>query len=116
MPPHSPHRYSPASERNRAPLLAALMQRLPPSGDALELASGTGQHAAYFAAGLPAWRWFPTDVDPEALPSIAAWCEGLPSVAAPVHLDVMAPTWVGVPPKVDLVFNANMLHISPWST
>jgi Protein of unknown function (DUF938) len=116
MRPNSPHRYSPASERNRVPLLAELAQRLAPSGVALEIASGTGQHAAYFAPALPGWQWWPTDADPQALPSIAAWCAGLPSVAAPVHLDVMAARWAGVPAQVDLIFNANMLHISPWPT
>jgi Protein of unknown function (DUF938) len=109
-------RVSPAAERNRAPLLAELQRLLPAHGTALEIASGTGQHAAYFAAALPAWRWQPSDGDPRSSASISAWCEGLANVLAPLHLDVLADTWPGVPADVDALFCANLLHISPWST
>lgn len=109
-------RHSAPAERNRGPLLEQLQRLLPPAGLALEVAAGTGQHAAHFAAGLPGWRWLPTDFEREALPGIAAWCEGLPNVLAPLQLDVLAPAWPGVPAQVDLVFNANMIHISPWAT
>src|SRR6478735_12645189 len=67
---------SPAAERNRQPLLEVLRRVLPPSGRALEIASGTGQHAAWFARHLPGWTWQPTDADERALSSIAAWCFG----------------------------------------
>ena len=50
-------RHSPAAERNRAPILAELQRLLPRTGSMLEIASGTGQHAAHFAAALPGWRW-----------------------------------------------------------
>ena len=109
-------RHSPAAERNRVPLLAALQARLPARGLALEIASGTGQHAAYFAAALPGWRWQPTEADPTLAASIAAWCEGLTNVLEAIALDVAAPAWPGAPSPVDLVFCANLLHISPWST
>jgi len=109
-----PRNHSPAAERNRAPILAQLQRLLPAQGSALEIASGTGQHAAFFAAALPAWRWQPSDGDPRSAPSIAAWCEGLANVQAPLHLDVLAGSWPGVPAHVDAIFCANMLHISAW--
>jgi hypothetical protein len=108
--------HSPAAERNQGPLLAALQVLLPDQGTALEVASGTGQHAARFAAGLPGWRWQPTDAQAESLPSIAAWCEALKNVSPPVQLNVMATTWPHVPTQADAIFCANMLHIAPWPT
>jgi hypothetical protein len=110
-----PRRYSPAAERNRGPILAELQRVLPASGLLLEVASGTGQHAAFCSAGLPGWQWLPSDFEAEALPSISAWCEGLPRVLAPTTLDVLQPTWPGVPPQLDAIFCANMIHIAPWA-
>jgi hypothetical protein len=111
-----PRRHSPAAERNRAPIGAELLRRLPPQGLMLEIASGTGQHAAHFAAALPGWRWQPSDGDARSLPSIAAWCEGIANVLPPLHLDVLAAQWPGVPAAVDAIYCANLLHISPWAT
>ena len=108
--------HSPAAERNRGPILAELQRLLPPSGTMLEIAAGTGQHAAHFAAAMPAWQWWPSDGDARSLPSIRSWCEGLANVQAALPLDVLAADWPGVPPQVDAIFNANMLHISPWAT
>ena len=108
--------HSPAAERNRAPILAELLRLLPAQGLALEIASGTGQHAAHFAAALPGWQWQPSDGDARSLASIAAWCEGLANVRPPLPLDVLAPHWPGVPATVDAIFCANMIHISPWAT
>ena len=109
-------RHSPAAERNRAPILAALRQLLPARGVALEIASGTGQHAAHFAAGLPGWQWQPSDAEPGAGESIRSWCEGIANVRAPLPLDVMQQPWFGVPETVDAIFCANLLHIAPWPT
>jgi Protein of unknown function (DUF938) len=108
--------HSPAAERNQGPILAALQTLLPDQGTALEIASGSGQHAAHFAAGLPGWQWQPTDAQAESLPSIAAWCAGLKNVHSPVPLNVMAPGWPDVPTSADAIFCANMLHIAPWPT
>jgi hypothetical protein len=108
-------RHSPAAERNGPPLLAALQRLLPPTGLMLEIASGSGQHAAFLSAGLPGWQWQPSDVDGAALPSIAAWCEGLDRVRPPITLDVLEATWPGVPAQVDAVYCANMIHIAPWA-
>jgi cyclopropane fatty-acyl-phospholipid synthase-like methyltransferase len=108
--------HSPAAERNRVPIGAELQRLLPEQGLALEIASGTGQHAAYFATALSGWTWLPTDLDPGALASIDAWCTGLPNVRPAQPLDVLVTPWAGVPPQVDAIFSANMLHIAPWAT
>ena len=112
-----PH-FSPAADRNKQHILDALREVLPPQGRALEIASGTGQHVAWFAAGLPQWTWQPTDAMPEALGSIASWVaeQGLPNVRPPLVLDVMAPEWLPGGQQFDLIYCANMLHISPWPT
>ena len=112
--------HSPAAERNQQPILQALRQLLPARGVALEIASGTGQHVAFFAAQLPGWQWQPTDADQQSFASIAAWCAraGVHNVRAPLRMDVMAPHWPseGGPfsSRFDAIFCANMLHISPW--
>lgn len=108
--------HSAAAERNRGPILAALqlVLQLPPVGRALEIASGTGQHAAHFAAALPHWDWQPSDADPALRGSIDAWCTGRPNVRPALALDVTVDDWTGAPTDVDLVFCANLVHIAPW--
>ena len=108
-------RHSAAAERNQAPILAELLRLLPAQGWMLEIASGTGQHAAHFAPALAGWQWQPSDGDPDSRASISAWCQHLPQVLTPLHVDVMAPVWSGVPGSVDAIFCANMLHIAPWA-
>lgn len=110
-----PRQHSPAAERNRGPILAELQRLLPARGLALEIASGTGQHAAHLAGRLPGWRWLPTEAEPQALASIGAWCSGLANVLPPLPLDVRAAQWAGVPAQVDAIFCANLLHIAPWA-
>lgn len=114
--------HSPAAERNQAPILSVLATLLPPHGTALEIASGTGQHAAHFAAGLPGWRWQPTDLQATLFASIAGWAAqaGAANVLPPLRLDVMAPQWPSqgnpfAPQAFDLIYCANMLHIAPWA-
>lgn len=75
--------YSPAADRNREPILAALRPLLAEHGRALEIASGTGQHIAYFAAQLPGWHWQPTDLGDALFSAITERTQHLPSVAAP---------------------------------
>ena len=114
--------YSPAADRNKQPILDVLLQTLPARGTALEIASGTGQHVAWFAAALPQWTWQPSDADPQSLPAITAWTSeaGLTNVRPPLHLDVMAAQWPSQGPAFakpfDAIYCANMLHISPWAT
>jgi hypothetical protein len=121
-----------AAERNRQPILAVLRRVLPPSGRALEIASGGGQHVSWFARHLPAWTWQPTDFAAASLPSIAAWsvldagdvaespsanaAEGpLPNILPPLQLDVCAAEWPVVG-AFDAITCANMIHASPPTT
>lgn len=110
--------FSPAADRNKQPILDVLREILSASGNALEIASGTGQHVAWFAAALPQWTWQPTDAIPASMDSIAAYVaeRGLDNVCPPLVLDVMAPEWLPGDSKFDLIYCANMLHISPWAT
>lgn len=113
--------FSPAAERNKQPILERLQALLPAHGRALEIASGTGQHVAWFAAHLPGWVWQPSAPAPADFGSIAAWCEqaGVAHVRPPLRLDVLAPQWPaeGTPfaQPFDLVYCANLLHIAPWA-
>jgi SAM-dependent methyltransferase len=106
-------RHSPAAERNAPFIAAALQQHLPAHGRLLEVASGTGQHAAALSAALPGWHWQPSDLEAEALASITAWCEGLPQVAPPLRLDVLTPP-ASLTGPFDALYCANMVHIAPW--
>lgn len=118
--PETPLAHSAAAERNREPILACLRQLLGREGRALEVASGTGQHAAHFAAALPGWSWQPTDLASTHFGSIAAWAAsaGARNVATPLRLDVLQSPWPaeGAPfaTGFDLIYCANMLHIAPW--
>lgn len=107
-----PRRYAPATLRNRDPILAELRRLLPPRGLVLEVASGTGEHVAHFAAALPALDWQPTDLDPDNRASIAAWCDGLGNVRDPIAMDASA-SWPV--PAADAVLCINMIHIAPWA-
>lgn len=111
-------RLSPAAERNKRPILALLQQLLPVEAKVLEIAAGTGQHAAFFAAAMPHWRWQPTDAVADALPSIRAWAADVSTgnVLPPLGLDVLDTAWPVEPADFDGIYCANMLHISPWAT
>lgn len=106
--------HAPATSRNREPLAAVLDAELPAAGLVLEVASGSGEHAIYFARRYPALQWQPSDQSPDALASILAWRdeEGLGNLRAPVRLDAGAADWP--PVAADAVLCINMVHISPW--
>lgn len=111
-------RLSPAAERNKAPILGVLRQLLPEQARVLEIASGTGQHAAAFAAAMPGWTWQPTDLQADALPAIEAWVAetGATNVLPPLRLDVLDAAWpLDTAQPYDAVYCANMLHIAPWA-
>jgi SAM-dependent methyltransferase len=108
-------RSAPAAARNREPIHRVLHDHLPRPATVLEVASGTGEHAVWFSQAFPTVTWQPTDHDPEAISSIAAWRDtmGLPNVLPPLKLDVAANTWPVA--QADAVIAINMIHIAPWS-
>jgi len=109
-------RSAPAALRNREPIAEVLAEWLPTSGLVLEIASGSGEHAIYFAERFPALQWQPSDVHSEALASIDAWREasGLSNVRQAIAVDAASPSW---PTEgADAVLSINMVHISPWAS
>ncbi|MBE7416523.1 MAG: DUF938 domain-containing protein [Ideonella sp.] len=109
---HARRRHAPATLRNREPIARVLREQLPVSGKVLEVASGSGEHCAFFAGLFPGLVWQPTDPDPDALGSIAGWCAGLANVLPPLALDATAADWPVA--AADAVLCINMAHISPW--
>src|SRR5262249_52713537 len=114
--PVSEKRHAIAPDRNREPILAVLQEVLPPAGTVLEIGSGTGQHAVFYADKFPSIVWQPSDVDADALDSIAAWRgeAALPNLRPPIHLDARAEVWDTEP--VSAIVAINVVHISPWAT
>ena len=106
-------RHAPAAERNREPIAAVLTEELPTAGLVLEVASGTGEHAAHFARTFAALSWQPSDADADSRASIAAWRkeEPLANLLPPIELDASAPPWAVT--RADAVLCINMVHISP---
>ena len=85
----------------------------------LEVASGTGQHTAWFAAAFPRLTWQPSDPDERSHASIEAWIAhvGAANARPPLRLDAMAASWADLRFDVEIVamLNINMIHISPWA-
>jgi hypothetical protein len=116
-------RYAPATERNREPILAILRQVLPPTGTILEISSGTGEHGVFMAPQLAPRHWLPSDPNPDARSSIAAWQQSTPcdNIYSPIDLDASSSHWLvesGDLPNYDpivAVVNINMIHIAPRS-
>ena len=107
-------RTAPAALRNTEHLIAALAKRLNETGHVLEVASGTGQHAAAFAQAFPHLDWQPSDVDADQRTSITAWHRtvGLPNLSAPIEIDVARP-WPVAQKTVQAVLTINLLHLIP---
>jgi hypothetical protein len=109
-------RSAPAATRNRRPIADMLIEWLPRTGVVLEIASGTGEHAAFFANEFPDLEWQPSDLHPDALASIAAWREEtrLPNLRAPLVVDAASSDWPVS--RADAILSINMVHISPWTS
>jgi SAM-dependent methyltransferase len=104
-----------AADRNKEPIAEALAQVLPPAGLILEVASGTGQHAAFLAGRFPGCAFQPSDLDEGALASVAAWRAeaALPNLRPPIRLDAASEGWPIA--AADAVLCINMIHIAPWA-
>jgi len=107
-------RHAPATARNRDAIAAVLRDVLPESGTVLEVASGSGEHAIFFAGLFPRLTWIPSDPDPAAIASIRAWAAeaALPNLRPPLTLDAATPAWPLA--AADATLCINMVHISPW--
>lgn len=108
--------FSAAADRNKQPILTALELFLPANAQVLEIASGSGQHAQFFATAHPQWIWQPSDGDPALLGVIAQRCSMVPNVLPPRLLDLLKTGDAPIAETYDAVFCANLLHISPWSS
>src|SRR4051794_17291515 len=107
-------RHAPATLRNREPILAVLSRILPVKGLVLEIASGTGEHAAWFGENLPHLIIQPSDVDPEARASIDAHVERCSNVQRAIELDAARHPWPLT--HADAIVCINMIHIAPWES
>lgn len=108
---------APAATRNQGPILEVLKGVLPSSGKVLEIASGTGQHVAFFAKACPHIEWVPSDPHPQARVSIAGWIAdtAVDNVRQPKNVDVTRPEWyLEIEDTFDGMVCINLLHISPW--
>lgn len=107
--------YAPSTRRNQDAILAVLRRVLPPRGLVLELNSGAGEHAAYFARNLTALTWQPSDIDPAARASAAAHAQeaALPNLRPPCEIDATWPEWPIT--AAAAILSINMIHIAPWA-
>ena len=105
--------HAPSTEKNREPILAVLREHFADRREVLEIGSGTGQHAIFFAAAMRHLNWQTSDC-PDNLPGIAAWLAeaALPNTPPPFVFDVLA---IWPERRYDAIFSANTLHIMPWA-
>lgn len=110
--------YAPATQRNREPILKILSEVLPTKSNVLEIASGTGEHAIFFASELKSCRWIPSDVNSLATESIVAWKNACPvdNLELPLLIDVTQKNWQQQVKNhaINAIVNINMIHIAPW--
>jgi hypothetical protein len=110
--------YAPATERNRDYILEVLLRVLPPQGNILEVASGTGEHALFFAPRLYPRQWLPSDPNPLLRSSINAWAEECltNNLHRALNLDARENPWLVETTELAIaaIVNINMIHIAPW--
>lgn len=120
--------FSPASARNREPILEVLQRHFADRRNVLEIGAGTGQHAVHFAAAMPWLRWQASD-HVDHLPGMTQWLDeaALPNTPPPIALQAvlmptpglaptppLPPAQAGEPAGYDAVYSANTLHIMGW--
>lgn len=107
-----------ATARNRDVILNVLKEHLPARGSLLEVASGTGEHAAHMAGHFPSLHWQPTDIDPRHLDSIDAWRAhvGQDNILPAKHFNLLEGDWPldQLPAPLVALMAVNLIHISPW--
>jgi len=119
-PPPDGRLHGPAFARNHAPIWSVIAPFLAGrGGHVLEVGSGTGQHVVDYAGRTPALTWWPSDINPRHLASIAAWRAHtkLANVQAPAPLNLVAADWdkdLAVEEPLLAMLCINVLHISPW--
>ena len=109
--------FAPSAERNSKPIINLIKRIAPKSGEALEIASGTGQHIIKMALALPNLSWLPSEVDEKRLKSITAWIknENLQNIKSPVYLDATETGWAQNIPDYDFILLVNLLHLISWN-
>ncbi len=111
--------YAPATQRNREPILEVLLRVLPPSGNILEVASGTGEHSIFFAPAFSSRQWIPSDPNAISRDSIEAWRKEslIDNIHSPLNINAQDSIWEIEKEFLDIttIININMIHISPWS-
>ena len=109
--------FAPSAERNSEPIINLIKRIAPKSGEALEIASGTGQHIVKLALSLPNLVWSPSDVEEKRLKSISAWMEdeSLKNIKPPLYIDATETGWAENLPPSDFVMLVNLLHLISWN-
>lgn len=111
--------YAPATQRNKEPILKVLKTVITNSSNILEIASGTGEHAVFFANTFPSCRWIPSDINLMARESIIAWKNhvNVDNLELPLTIDVSEDGWSDrlSEQNIQAIVNINMIHISPWA-
>ncbi len=105
--------YAASAVRNADPIIKLVKKTAIKSGDALEIASGTGQHIVKLAYALPHLNWQPTDVDEARIRSIHCWRndQHLTNLKPPCLLDATAEGWAAEHHCQDLILIVNLLHL-----
>ena len=106
--------YSESCDQNKGAILAIISPIFSSHNSVLEIGSGTGQHAVYFAGEMPQLQWYTSDCR-SYIEGINMWLEEarLPNIIAPVELNVTTSKWPKI--DVDAVFTANSIHIMNWN-
>ena len=109
--------FAPSAERNSKPIINLIKRVAPKSGEALEIASGTGQHMIKLALALPNLSWLPSEVEKKRLNSITAWIknENLQNIKSPLYLDATETGWADNIPQHDFILLINLLHLISWN-
>ena len=104
---------APSAVRNAKHIIELVKKTVRKSGNALEIASGTGQHIVKLASALPLLDWQPSDVDEARIRSINCWSDDqhLTNLKPPCLLDATSKDWSAEHHSQDLILVVNLLHL-----